>query len=88
MTKIREMTWGLILLYVFPFVLGVVALIVVAIHHENEKLGDPTPVIALGVGLIGAGIGGFIQYLLEKTEGQYSPDNSQDQKHEELTATH
>lgn len=73
-TKIKEMTWDLIMLYVTFFILGVVALIVFAIYHNNEKTGDPTTALILGLAFALGGIGGFIQYLLEKEEGKSTPD--------------
>ncbi len=89
MRKFKEMTWDMHALHLIFFVLGTVAIIIFALHHDNPKLeGEPAFVLIGGVALVGTAIMSFFWCLFEKGEGQYNPATSQDQKHEKTTATH
>lgn len=65
----KKITWDVVLLYGSLLVLGLVAIIVVAVNHNNPTLGDSTPVLALGCGLITASVVGALHFLFSKEEG-------------------
>lgn len=88
-TKLREMTWDMHAFHAFLFALGVVAMIVFAIHRDNPKKDmDPALLIVVGVAFMASAIASFLMCLFDKEEGKYSPKNPPDQEHEKLTAAH
>lgn len=90
LNKIKEMGWGMHFLHLSWFIIGMIPLIVFAIHRDNPKLGgDPFLLFIPAAAGIGGSILSFLFCLFSKPEGQYqSPLVSQRQEDHEFTATH
>lgn len=90
MKKFKEMTWDMHALHLIFFALGMVPMIVFAIHRDNPKLDcDPGLLIVFGAAFMGTAIWSFISCLFDKPEGQYQkPRTFQQQESHKFTATH
>ena len=87
MKKFREMTWDMHAFHLFLFVLGAVALIVYAIHHDNPKLeGDHALAIIAGVTPMGTAIWSFLMCLFGREEGKYHPYMTEEEKERMTTS--
>ena len=86
----KNIAWDGVIVSVISFGMGLVAIITVAINHNNPKLGDPTPAIALGCSAIGTPVMMWLWYFFSKKERkpEPKPDSYPKEEHKELTTSY